>query len=452
MSNSFRALLAFALDVHNRELQRAGGVDGGIWSSDALSWREDFAPREGELNDLFAAALNQAGRTGFPLSEVERRLRNLQKHIRAIMLWPRDAPRLSEEQQRERKAAGSWTDGPVSAYLHEHASLMMKAWQTVESLALRVDRIPDALPRDVTAHADYSSRAPGPPPHVRFSPPRSAAPVYQDMRVLAFMVYWELQLQTGAGRDGQPEHYQLPEQGETANDRAALKLLRACCSGYFEAEKTVLAFLNLDPDFQKPILRSMLAILAGARKAAASSVLFDGEDIPTADPPAETGAPGGAGHRPEPEPSPNTGEATAAPESVSRERPDKPSMTWQEAAERLKRLRAQGEPWTSYRKLAEQLACSPSVVYKAIQQTSELHSWAKRLTAAAPTAQSINDAVTDSKAQHREPNPEDDAAIREYIESADPETKAWFLALSLEEQLDFLDDPDKHRKILGRRP
>src|SRR5262249_24756181 len=161
-------------------------------------------------------------------------------------------------------------------------------------------------------------------------------------------------------------------------------------------------------------------ILAGARKAAASSVLFDGEDIPTADPPAETGTPGGAGHRPEPGPLPNTGEAAAAPDSVSSERPDKPSMTWQEAAERLKRRCAQGEPWTSYRKLAEQLTCSPSVVYKAIQQTPELHSWAKRLTAAAPTAQSINDAVTDSKAQHRELNPEDDAAIREYIESADP--------------------------------
>jgi hypothetical protein len=272
------------------------------------------------------------------------------------------------------------------------------------------------------------------------------------MRVLHFMNYWEHQLRTGAGRYGQPEHCQLPEQGETAYDRAALKLLRACCSDYFGAEKTILTFLDAAPDIQKPILKSMLAILAGARRAATSALLFDGEDIPTTDTAAETGALKGAAHRPEPEPSPNTGETTAALEGMSSERPDKPSMTWQEAAERMKRLRDRGEPWTSQHKLAEQFGCSSGTINKAIRHTPELHSWANRQPGAAPRAHSLNDPVTDSTAQNRELNPEDDAAIREFIESADPEMRAWFLALSREDQLDFLDDPDKHRKILGRKP
>jgi biotin operon repressor len=46
-------------------------------------------------------------------------------------------------------------------------------------------------------------------------------------------------------------------------------------------------------------------------------------------------------------------------------------MTWQDAAERLKRLRAQGEPWTSQHQLAEQIGCSPATIKKAIKNTRE---------------------------------------------------------------------------------
>src|SRR5262245_45436205 len=128
---------------------------------------------------------------------------------------------------------------------------------------------------------------------------RSSGPLYQDQAVLAFMVSWEHQLRTGASRNGQPEHYPLPEKGETANDRPALKLLRACCSDYFVAEKTVLAFFGLKPEAQAAIQKSMRAIVDRAREAAARDVLFDGsppadEDIPTANTPAEADAPEGA--------------------------------------------------------------------------------------------------------------------------------------------------------------
>jgi hypothetical protein len=128
-------------------------------------------------------------------------------------------------------------------------------------------------------------------------------------------------------------------------------------------------------------------------------------------------------------------------------------ITWQQAAERLNRLRQQGEPWTSQRKLAKQLGCSSATINKAIHETPSLHAWAKHQTAATPKAQSLNEVVTDSTAQSREPDPADDAAIREYLErDLTPEERAFFNGLSREDQLDFLDDPDKHGKILGRKP
>jgi len=46
----------------------------------------------------------------------------------------------------------------------------------------------------------------------------------------------------------------------------------------------------------------------------------------------------------------------------------------------------------------------------------------------------------------------DDAAIREFVEGAEPETRAWFLALPVDEQLEVVNDPDKYPKILNRKP
>lgn len=134
------------------------------------------------------------------------------------------------------------------------------------------------------------------------------------------------------------------------------------------------------------------------------------------------------------------------------EQPASVGTTWEEAAERMKRLRAQGEPWTSQQKMAEQIGCSPATISKVIRQTPPLEAWAKPQVAAAPKAQSLNDAVTDHTSQSTELDPEDNAAIREFVEQADPETKAWFLALpSTEDQLAFLNDPDKHQRVLGRK-
>jgi hypothetical protein len=120
----------------------------------------------------------------------------------------------------------------------------------------------------------------------------------------------------------------------------------------------------------------------------------------------------------------------------------------------MERLRAQGDPWTSQRRLAELFDCSSATINKAIRETPELQTWAKRQTATAPKAQSLNPVVTDRTAQDRELDPADDVAIREYLEREDlpPEERAFFNGLSREDQLEFLDDPDKHPRILGRRP
>jgi hypothetical protein len=129
-------------------------------------------------------------------------------------------------------------------------------------------------------------------------------------------------------------------------------------------------------------------------------------------------------------------------------------MTWQDAAERMERLRNQAEPWTSQHKIAERLGCSSGTINKAIRETRELHSWAKRQTVATPRAQSINAVVTDSTAPSSVLNPADDIAIREYLEREDlsPDERAFFNSLSGEDQLEFLDDPDQHQRILGRKP
>lgn len=143
------------------------------------------------------------------------------------------------------------------------------------------------------------------------------------------------------------------------------------------------------------------------------------------------------------------------------EAPTVVAMTWQEAATRMKRLKTQGEQFTSQSKLANAFGCSSGTINKAIKKTPSLQAWAKPEGAIAPKAQSLSgmkrgeyvDIVTD-RTPSSELDPVDDAAIREYLEREDlePEARAFFNSLSCKDQLDFLDDPDKHQKILGRRP
>src|SRR5262249_11917813 len=172
------------------------------------------------------------------------------------------------------------------------------------------------------------------------------------------------------------------------------------------------------------------------------------------------------------------------------------NLTWQDAAERMTRLRAQGDPWTSQRKIAEQIGCSTTTVNKAIRNTPKLQPWAKPQTATACRAQSLNDVVTDRTA-NPDPNPADeagDAELRKLMEETTPDERAflnrirnaprdyqwwyihqpekarvshrkawkqkieddstrevWFNERTLQDKLDFLDDPGEHQKVLGRK-
>jgi hypothetical protein len=197
---------------------------------------------------------------------------------------------------------------------------------------------------------------------------------------------------------------------------------------------------------------------------------------PTASPPRNAGE--------------STSKTTMPPEPAT-------STTWQKVAEQLKRLHDQGQPWTSQQQMATQIGCSPATVNKAIQKTPELERWAKPQVSTAPRAQSLNDVDTDNRA-NREPNPADESGdaelVRKLTQEADsderaflqsirnapsdyqlwyisqpantrashrkawkkkirndPTVKVWFLDRTLEEMLEFLNDPDAHEKILGRK-
>lgn len=144
-------------------------------------------------------------------------------------------------------------------------------------------------------------------------------------------------------------------------------------------------------------------------------------------------------------------------ESAKPTTPEPEGKSWNEVAKRLERLRAQGESFTSQAKLAKAIGCSAFTVNKAIHSNADLQQWAKR-PGAVPKAQSITPVVTDTASQSREPDPADDAAIREYLErNLTPDERAFFNSLSREGQLVFLDDPDAHGldeqvKLRSRKP
>jgi hypothetical protein len=138
-------------------------------------------------------------------------------------------------------------------------------------------------------------------------------------------------------------------------------------------------------------------------------------------------------------------------------------MPWQEAAERLERLRAQGEAYTSRREYAKRFVCSSSTIQKAIRETPSLRPWASRKRKSAPRAQSLNEVVIDNTPQQHEPDPagvmeqEDiDRALRYLIEQASPDEKARVLAMPPDQQRKLAklayEDPDRGDQILGRKP
>ena len=184
----------------------------------------------------------------------------------------------------------------------------------------------------------------------------------------------------------------------------------------------------------------------------------------------------------------------SAPASNNKSAEPTKNITWQEVAKNLNRLREQGEPWTSHGDMAQRFDCSQATVHKAVKNTPELQPWAKQPDAP-PRAQSLNPVVTDNTEQDCELDPSEEIIIREFVEHADPDEKAfiheisdaprdyqlwyirqpheaqkihrkawtkligsdatnkvWFNALKLEDKLEYLDDPNRYPTILGRKP
>jgi hypothetical protein len=119
-------------------------------------------------------------------------------------------------------------------------------------------------------------------------------------------------------------------------------------------------------------------------------------------------------------------------------------VTWPEVAGRLKLLQAQGRPWKGYAQTAHDFQCSPSTVHKAIQNAPELQAWVSEgqsKKAAMPKARNL------SAAQSREANPLDNAAEQEFLETADPELRAAYLAMPPEAQDAYLENRETDKEV-----
>ena len=126
-------------------------------------------------------------------------------------------------------------------------------------------------------------------------------------------------------------------------------------------------------------------------------------------------------------------------------------MSSDEAAPRLERLRSQGEEFQTQRHYETEFGCSLATINKALKTSEALKAWSGE-GAASPRTQSLTPIVLDKTKDAEQLSPSDEAAIRGFIEDAGPADKAWFLGLSIADQLDFIYDPDKYGKILGRKP
>ena len=106
---------------------------------------------------------------------------------------------------------------------------------------------------------------------------------------------------------------------------------------------------------------------------------------------------------------------------------------WKDVQDKLLGKRDRGEPYTSERRLAEELGCSSGTISKAIDKSESLRGWVARHVGAkaAPKATGVDGAVADNTRQSTEPAPDDflppddvDATMARLIEQANPEERA----------------------------
>jgi hypothetical protein len=119
----------------------------------------------------------------------------------------------------------------------------------------------------------------------------------------------------------------------------------------------------------------------------------------------------------------------------------------------LLRLRDAGEAFTTYEDMGPRVGCSSTTVHNVVKETPELQEWVEK-PKAGPRAQSMTEVVTDEKTDERAAGPLDNAVINELLKRVRelrPEDKEWLQSQPREVQFEYLNDPDRFPKILGRK-
>ena len=128
---------------------------------------------------------------------------------------------------------------------------------------------------------------------------------------------------------------------------------------------------------------------------------------------------------------------------------DDSRLTWQDAAERLERLRQQGEPWKGHHHYARQFSCSSSVTHRAVKETESLHLWAgfERNKTPKPRRGGSIDVALEEMPQQVEPAPVvplEDADMKQLMQRCKAMAKTPELLAELEE---WKSDPEKMRQL-----
>jgi hypothetical protein len=137
--NPYRDFCTFALATADEATKQFDCQEGKPLSQHV--WEESFRDKEAELRELRNAGLTAADRTGFPIPEVERRLAELANAVIGLLLWQRDAPRLSaEDYKREKEMYKTVYWQPVTGpYFLEQKRKVLGAWDAVDVLAVRLE-------------------------------------------------------------------------------------------------------------------------------------------------------------------------------------------------------------------------------------------------------------------------------------------------------------------------
>ena len=150
--NPYRVLEQFGWQVYQEEQDRNIAYNGRprLDGEAAAHIRE----RELRLRQFGDAAMAAAHRTGFPVPEVEARVKKLEDACVRVLLWVRDAPHPTPEQRRRMEATDTW-ENPAGAYLIEQLNRLGDEIDPVRRLAACFDgRIDQPQPEGVRTLAD----------------------------------------------------------------------------------------------------------------------------------------------------------------------------------------------------------------------------------------------------------------------------------------------------------